>query len=95
MTTSLFHMKCSLHLSNYFSKAEGYDSYDWPADFYPGDDVSTCGQIPPDGRGVPEQVCGYYLYGYSFAFSFRMIRAYFSITFFNHYFFLVLELCRS
>ena len=33
---------------------EGYDTYDWPEGFYPGD-LPQCGVIPPDGRGVPEQ----------------------------------------
>lgn len=41
----------------YSSKDEGYDTYDWPAEgFYPGD-IPVCDVIPPDGRGVPEQVC--------------------------------------
>lgn len=37
--------------------APGYDTYDWPAggDFDPGT-VPVCTSIPPDGRGVPEQV---------------------------------------
>lgn len=42
---------------------KGYDSYDFPADFNPGS-VSECGAIPPDGRGVPEQVSDYYLYSW-------------------------------
>ena len=33
---------------------EGYDSYDWPEGFHPGN-VAACGVLPPDGRGVPEQ----------------------------------------
>ena len=32
----------------------GYDTYDWPEGFYPGN-VPVCDVIPPDGRGVPEQ----------------------------------------
>jgi chitinase len=33
----------------------GYDSYNWPDDFYPGN-IPVCSQpLPPDGRGVPEQ----------------------------------------
>ena len=36
---------------------EGYDTYDWPDHFFPGD-VPVCDVIPPDGRGVPEQVRG-------------------------------------
>ena len=34
---------------------EGYDTYDWPEGFHPGN-VPVCDSIPPDGRGVPEQV---------------------------------------
>ena len=33
---------------------EGYDQYNWPEGFYPGD-LPTCGPLPPDGDGVPEQ----------------------------------------
>ncbi|KAL7486922.1 hypothetical protein ACHAW6_012519 [Cyclotella cf. meneghiniana] len=36
-------------------KDAGYDTYNWPAGFYPGD-IPVCSQpLPPDGRGVPEQ----------------------------------------
>jgi len=35
-------------------KPEGYDTYDWPEGFFPGN-VPVCDVIPPDGRGVPEQ----------------------------------------
>ena len=34
---------------------EGYDTYDWPEGFHPGS-IPVCDSIPPDGRGVPEQV---------------------------------------
>jgi hypothetical protein len=33
----------------------GYDQYNWPIGFHPGN-VPTCGPLPPDGNGVPEQV---------------------------------------
>jgi len=36
-------------------KHVGYDTYNWPPGFYPGD-VPVCGPLPPDGYGVPEQV---------------------------------------
>lgn len=36
-------------------KDVGYDTYDWPDGFYPGN-LPTCSQpLPEDGRGVPEQ----------------------------------------
>jgi hypothetical protein len=36
-------------------KDVGYDTYDWPDGFYPGN-LPTCTQpLPEDGRGVPEQ----------------------------------------
>ncbi len=35
---------------------EGYLNYDFPAGFEPNFQVGVCGSIPPDGRGVPEQV---------------------------------------
>lgn len=36
-------------------KDVGYDTYDWPAGFYPGN-LPVCSQpLPEDGRGVPEQ----------------------------------------
>jgi hypothetical protein len=36
-------------------KDVGYDTYDWPPGFYPGN-LPTCTQpLPEDGRGVPEQ----------------------------------------
>jgi len=34
----------------------GYDTYNWPVGFHPGD-LPVCGPLPPDGNGVPEQVC--------------------------------------
>lgn len=46
-------LSSTLHLS----KDKGYDTYDWPEGFYPGD-IPVCTSIPPDGRGVPEQVSG-------------------------------------
>jgi len=33
---------------------EGYNDYDWPEGFYPGNS-DTCGPLPVDGNGVPEQ----------------------------------------
>lgn len=39
-----------------FSTSKGYDSYAWPEGFRPAN-VPVCEVIPPDGRGVPEQVC--------------------------------------
>ncbi len=41
-----------------FSAVEGYDTYDWPEGFNPGN-VPVCDVVPPDGRGVPEQVCAF------------------------------------
>ena len=36
-------------------KDVGYDTYNWPVGFYPGN-LPTCSQpLPEDGRGVPEQ----------------------------------------
>ena len=40
-----------------FSKPQGYDTYAWPNGFFPGNTIPVCQSIPPDGRGVPEQVC--------------------------------------
>ena len=34
---------------------EGYDTYNWPVGFHPGN-IPICTVIPPDGRGTPEQV---------------------------------------
>lgn len=33
----------------------GYSAYAWPVGFNPGSQLPACGQIPSDGRGVPEQ----------------------------------------
>lgn len=33
----------------------GYSTYSWPVGFSPGSHLPACGEIPPDGRGVPEQ----------------------------------------
>lgn len=35
---------------------EGYLNYSFPAGFEPNLQVGVCNSIPPDGRGVPEQV---------------------------------------
>ena len=36
-------------------KDAGYDTYNWPTGFYPGN-IPVCSQpLPPSGRGVPEQ----------------------------------------
>jgi chitinase len=34
---------------------EGYDQYDWPPNFYPGNIPMCTLPLPADGRGVPEQ----------------------------------------
>ncbi len=43
---------------------EGYLNYNFPAGFEPNLQVGVCDFIPPDGRGVPEQVSrlGHYMY---------------------------------
>ncbi len=43
---------------------EGYLNYDFPAGFEPSSNVGVCDFIPPDGRGVPEQVSRIYHYVY-------------------------------
>ena len=34
---------------------KGYDKYSFPEGFDPGNNLGTCGPLPPDGNGVPEQ----------------------------------------
>ena len=43
---------------------EGYLNYNFPAGFEPNSQLGVCESIPPDGRGVPEQVSrfGQYIY---------------------------------
>lgn len=54
LLTSWIHTMLSIVTGN-SCKDMGYDTYNWPADFYPGN-IPVCSQpLPPDGRGVPEQ----------------------------------------
>ena len=58
--TIFLSFRLQLKVTGNSCKDVGYDTYNWPNGFYPGN-IPVCDQpLPHDGRGVPEQFwnCG-------------------------------------